>query len=186
MIAIGLLGIGALSLSSRATEVASGEQNLLWNLTQGDDPFQDAHFGATLGHAISDNGGITGLASIGVNMQDDGTLTVDDTKLSAVLGNHLSQVQNFFQSLKPAGFASNFAADLTQMTSSAGLIKSDLAQIAQQQKALADQISQLEDQLAVKQTRLIAQYSQVNAALQMFPMLMEQISGQLSVLSNNK
>jgi flagellar hook-associated protein 2 len=135
-------------------------------------------------YSISGNSGITGLASIGVNMQDDGTLTVDDTKLTSTISNDLPQVQNFFQSVTPAGFASNFAADLTQMTSSAGLIQSDLAQIAQTQKTLADQISQLEDQLAVKQTRLINQYSQVNAALQEFPMLMEEITGQLSALSN--
>jgi hypothetical protein len=44
----------------------------------------------------------------------------------------------------------------------------------------------LEDQLAVKQTRLIAQYSQVNAALQAFPLLMEQITSQLGILTNGK
>jgi flagellar hook-associated protein 2 len=137
-------------------------------------------------YAISDNGGITGLASIGVKMQDDGTLTVDDTKLSSVLSNNLAQVQNLFQSVTPAGFASNFAADLTQMTSSAGPINSDLAQIAKQQKTLTDQINQLEDQLAVKQTRLINQYSQVNAALQEFPLLMQEITGQLGILTNSK
>lgn len=137
-------------------------------------------------YAISDNGGITGLASIGVKMQDDGTLAVDDTKLSSVLSNNLGQVQNLFQSVTPAGFASNFAADLTQMTSSGGLINSDLAQIAQQQKTLTDQISNMEDQLAVKQTRLINQYSQVNAALQLFPLLMQQITGQLDILTTGK
>ena len=137
-------------------------------------------------YAISDNGGITGLASLGINMQDDGTLTVDDTKLSSVLGKNLAQVQNFFQSVTPAGFGSNFAADLTQMTSSAGPINTDLAQIAQQQKTLTDQISQLEDQLTVKQTRLINQYSQVNAALQEFPLLMEEITGQLNALTSSK
>jgi flagellar hook-associated protein 2 len=136
-------------------------------------------------YAISDNGGITGLASIGVKMQDDGTLTVDDTKLSSVLSNNLAQVQNLFQSVTPAGFASNFAADLTQMTSSAGPINTDLAQIAKQQKTLTDQINQLEDQLAVKQTRLINQYSQINAALQEFPLLMQEITGQLDALKSN-
>ena len=135
-------------------------------------------------YAIADNSGITGLASIGVNMQDDGTLTVDDTKLSSVLSGHLAQVQNLFQSVSPTGFASNFAFDLTQMNSTTGLINSDLTQIAKQQKTLADQISQLEDTLAVKQTLLINQYSQVNAALQQFPLLMQQITGQLSVLSD--
>ena len=137
-------------------------------------------------YAISDNGGITGLASIGVKMQDDGTLMVDDAKLASVLNNNLAQVQNLFQSIHPAGFASNFAADLGRMTSSAGPISTDLAQIALQQKTLTDQITHLEDQLAVKRTRLINEYSQVNAALQLFPVLMQQITGQLGILTNGK
>jgi flagellar hook-associated protein 2 len=136
-------------------------------------------------YSISGNGGITGLASIGVNMQDDGTLTIDDTKLSSVISNDLPQVQNFFQSVSPHGFGSNFATALTQMTSTGGPIRSDLAQIAKTQKTLADQISALEDQLAIKQKLLINQYSQVNAALQEFPLIMQQITGQLSSLSNN-
>ena len=137
-------------------------------------------------YAISDNGGITGLASIGVKMQDDGTLMVDDAKLASVLNNNLAQVQNLFQSIHPAGFASNFAADLGRMTSSAGPISTDLAQIALEQKTLTDQITHLEDQLAVKRTRLINEYSQVNAALQLFPVLMQQITGQLGILTNGK
>ena len=135
-------------------------------------------------YSISGNSGITGLASIGVNMQDDGTFTIDDAKLNDAITSHFAQVQNFFQSVTPAGFGSNFASDLTRMTSSQGPIQMDLAQITQTQKTLTNQINQLEDRLAVKQALLISQYSQVNAALQEFPMLMEEITGQLSSLTN--
>jgi flagellar capping protein FliD len=62
----------------------------------------------------------------------------------------------------------------------------DLNQFALTQKLLANQIDALEDRLAAKEKLLISQYSQVNAALQQFPMIMAQISSQLSFLSNGK
>lgn len=134
-------------------------------------------------YAISGNNGFANLASLGLDMQNDGTLTVDDAKLSDAIANHLADVQNFFQSASPVGFGANFSADLMRMNSSQGPIRLDLNQIAQAQRTLTDQINQLEDRLATKQTMLIKQYSQVNAALQAFPMLMAAIAGQLGVLS---
>jgi flagellar capping protein FliD len=62
----------------------------------------------------------------------------------------------------------------------------DLNQIAQTQKTLTNQIQQLEDRLAQKQIMLINQYSQVNAALQQFPLIMARITGQLSFLAGNR
>lgn len=136
-------------------------------------------------YSVSDNNGFVNLASMGIDMQNDGTLTVNDAKLSDALANHVSSIQNFFQSVSPIGFGSNFSTDLTQMTSSQGLIQMDLKQIAQAQNTLTDQINALEDRLAIKETLLIKQYSQVNAALQQFPLLMEQITGQLSILTKS-
>jgi flagellar hook-associated protein 2 len=136
-------------------------------------------------HYISGNNGFVNLASMGIDMQNDGTLTVDDAKLSDAISNHLSDVQNFFQSASPVGFGSNFATDLTQMTSSQGPIQMDLNQIMQEQSTLTDQINALEDRLAMKQTLLINEYSQVNAALQEYPLLMQQITGQLSALKSS-
>jgi flagellar hook-associated protein 2 len=136
-------------------------------------------------YSISDNNGFVNLASMGIDMQNDGTLKVDDAKLSDALGNHLSSVETFFQSVSPVGFGSNFSTDLTQMTSSQGRIQMDLKQISQAQNTLTDQINALEDRLAIKQTLLITQYSQVNAALQEFPLLMQQITGQLSALTKS-
>ncbi len=135
-------------------------------------------------YAITGNNGFINLAAMGVDMQNDGTLTVDDAKLSDAISNHVADIQNFFQSTRPTGFGSNFSTDLTNMVSSQGPIQLDLTEITQAQKTLTDQINQLEDRLAIKQTLLIKQYSQVNAALQQFPLLMQQITNQLSILTN--
>jgi flagellar hook-associated protein 2 len=137
-------------------------------------------------YSITGNNGFTGLASLGIKMQDDGSLTVDDTKLSEALAGHFTDVQNFFQSVAPSGFGSNFSSDLSKVSSSQGSIQMDLNQIAQTQKTLTNQIQQLEDRLAQKQIMLINQYSQVNAALQQFPLIMARITGQLSFLSGNR
>jgi flagellar capping protein FliD len=71
------------------------------------------------------------------------------------------------------------------MTSSQGPIQMDLNQITQEQSTLTDQIHALEDRLAMKQTLLINEYSQVNAALQEYPLLMQQITEQLSALKSS-
>jgi flagellar hook-associated protein 2 len=136
-------------------------------------------------YAISGNNGFVNLASMGIDMQNDGTLVVDDAKLSDAISNHFSDIQNFFQSASPVGFGSNFAPDLTQMTSSQGPIQMDLNQMAQSHNTLRDQINALEDRLALKQTLLINQYSQVNAALQQFPLLIQQITGLLSAVKTS-
>ena len=37
-------------------------------------------------YSLAGNNGLVNLASLGVNMNDDGTLTVDNTKLTNVIG----------------------------------------------------------------------------------------------------
>lgn len=101
-------------------------------------------------YSVAGNNGITGLASIGVNMNDDGSLTVDDTKLTDVLTSKFSNFQNFFQSAGPAGFANHFGTDLYALTDpSSGLISLSQSEISSTQKMLTQQINDFEDRLAV-------------------------------------
>ena len=124
------------------------------------------------------------LASLGVNMADDGTLSVDETQLDSALSGNYSDFQNFFQTAS-TGFAAHFSTSLNALTDSTqGLLNVDLTQNASQQKALSQQISDLEDRLAVQQQQLIQQYSQVDTALRMFPTIMAQLNSELSSLSS--
>lgn len=138
-------------------------------------------------YSISGNNGYVNLASLGVNMNNDGTLSVDADQLNDVLANHFSDFQNFFQSLAPdKGFGVNFSNDLRALNDSTnGAVSLDLSQIAATQTLLTNQIRDFEDRLAVRQKFLINQYSQVDAMLRQFPLIMQQLNSQLATLATS-
>lgn len=124
--------------------------------------------------------GIVGLASIGINMEDDGTLTVDGSKLDDSLANHYSDVQSMFQSTVSGSFGANFASDLNSLTSSnSGLLSANINENTQNQRDLTDRIADFEVRLDDRRTFLTNQYSQIDAMLRSYPLLLQQITGQL-------
>lgn len=140
--------------------------------------------------SISGNGGLVNLASLGINMNNDGTLTVGNTpsgqSMSQVLQASPKAFQAFFQNENSTGFANLFHQDLINLTDPTdGLIIVDLAQNKAQQKNLADSISKFEDQLSEQQKQLTNQFSQVSASLQAYPLLLQQVTQTLDTLSNS-
>jgi flagellar hook-associated protein 2 len=141
--------------------------------------------------SVPDNSGLVNLASLGINMNNDGTLTVGTTpagqSMSQVLAGNPQAFQNFFQNATSTGFANAFHADLRNLTDSIdGLINVDLAQNKAQQNNLADSIARFQDQLATQQKALTNQFALVNASLQTYPMLLRQITQTLSTLDSSK
>ena len=141
---------------------------------------------ADVTYSISGNNGYVNLASIGVDMANDGTLSVNNTTLDEVLANHFSDFKNFFQSLTgDTGFGYNFANDLTTLNDPiTGIINANLTQNTSVQNMLTDQINELEDRLVDRQKQLIDEYSRVDAMLRQFPMIMAQITSQLGVIQS--
>src|SRR6266478_3615405 len=131
---------------------------------------------AALTSSITGNNGITSLASLGVNLNNDGTLSVDSTKLTSVLSTQSGSVQNFLQT-PLTGFATQFASALTNLNS---ILNLDSQGITASSQSLSTQISDLQTALAAKQQNLILVYSKVNATLQELPLLQSQISQQLA------
>lgn len=137
-------------------------------------------------YSIKDNGGIVNLASLGIEMENDGTLTVDNTKLDSALSGQFSNVEAFFQSANSGSFGSNLSKDLAGLTSSTtGPLSLNLNENSASQKAIADQIDDFEDRLALRRQALTRQYSEVDTLLRQFPLLMAQITGQLGSLPSN-
>lgn len=139
-------------------------------------------------YSVSDNSGLVNLASLGINMNDDGTLTVGTTlsgeTMEQVLAGNPQAFQNFFQNATAAGFANVFHTDLINLTDpTQGLINVDLAQNQAQQNDVADSITNFQDQLAAQQKALTNQFSQVNAALQAYPLLLQQVTETLASMS---
>jgi flagellar hook-associated protein 2 len=121
------------------------------------------------------------LASMGINVADDGTLSIDSVTLNNALVSSPSDVQNFFQGTALNGFAASFSAALDNFTSpSHGAFTVDLKSINQTVSDLTDQISNYESgYIAAQQTLLTAMYSKAEIALQSLPSQMAQLNAQL-------
>jgi flagellar hook-associated protein 2 len=131
-------------------------------------------------YAISGNDGYVNLASLGINMNNDGTLTVDTSTLNNALANDPNAVLNFFQNSSLTGFGNNFNADLTNLTDpTTGILSVDLASNNAEQTSLTNQINDFQDLLNTQQQQLITEFSQVNASLEEYPFLLQEITSQL-------
>ncbi|HWP85367.1 MAG TPA: flagellar filament capping protein FliD [Terriglobia bacterium] len=134
-------------------------------------------------YSVAGNNGMETLASLGITVSNDGTLSADSAKLDDALSSNFASVQNFFQSLTPAGFARNFSTALAVLTDSVnGPLHIALKGIEQSNSSLADQIEALEDRLEVRRQILIDQFTRVDGALRQLPTLLGQISAQLNAL----
>jgi len=126
------------------------------------------------------NNSISNLESLGISLNNDGTLSVNQGTLATNLAGHFSDVQNFLQS-STNGFANNLDSLLTNLADpSAGTLGLDAKSLAQTSQDLGSHISDLQSNLAIKQASLILIYSQVNATLQELPLLQQQLSQQLA------
>jgi len=141
-------------------------------------------------YAVSGNSGLVNLASLGINMNDDGTLTVGSAPngqtMSQVLASNPTAVLNFFQNATSTGFANHFHTDLTNLTDpTLGVLNADLTQNKAEQQDLSTSITNFQTQLADQQKQLTAQFSQVNASLQEYPLLLQQVTEALGTLDGS-
>ena len=135
-------------------------------------------------YSISGNNGIVNLASMGVNMNNDGTLTIDSSALSSALASNYSAVQNFLQG-GTSGFSEQMGTVLQTINAPAtGILAIDSQSISNNSQDIASHISDLQAQLAVQEQTLTATYSQVNTVLQQLPLLLSQITQQLAGMSS--
>lgn len=133
--------------------------------------------------SISGNSGYVNLASIGVDMNDDGTLSINSSSLNAALASNFTAVQNLFQQVSPAGFAQNFDNNLLNMTDPvASPIAVDQQGIAQSTADLNQQIADFQARLDSQEQQLMQVYSGVAVTIQNLPTQLAQIQSQLGSL----
>lgn len=143
--------------------------------------------GALLGAASYSGGGsIPTLGTMGISMNDDGTLSVDSAVLGDALQNNFSAVQGFFQGSAFNGFANSLNTQLNIYTNpSQGAFTLDLTSIRTENSDLENQIDSYNLYLASERTRLQAQYSKADMLLQQLPNQMKQIDTLLGYNTNN-
>jgi flagellar hook-associated protein 2 len=142
---------------------------------------------ADAGFSITGNSGYVNLESLGINTNDDGTLTLgtnaEGLTFAQVLAANPTVVQNFFQNASGTGFANNFNTDLSNITNAtSGPLNAEVTQNEAEQQDLTTTINNFEVQLTAQSTQLTQQYDAVNASLQAYPLLLQEITQTLGTL----
>jgi flagellar hook-associated protein 2 len=127
------------------------------------------------------------LSSMGISVNNDGTLTADSATLNNALQNNYSDVQNFFQGASLNGFANSMDQQLTSFISPAdGAFTVDLSSISTEYKGLQTDISNFEtDYITPLKAQLTSEYSQAEILLQQLPTEMQQINTELGLNNNS-
>lgn len=143
--------------------------------------------GATGGTAVND--GLVNLASLGINMNNDGTLTVGSNvagqSFAQIAAANPTAVTNFFQNGSGTGFANSFNSDLTSLTDpTEGPLNVDVTQNQATEQTLTTNISNLQLQLSTQQAALTSEFDSVNASLQSYPLLLQEVTETLGTLGS--
>jgi flagellar hook-associated protein 2 len=127
------------------------------------------------------------LSSMGISVNNDGTLSVDSATLSNSLANNFNDVQNFFQGASLNGFANSLDQQLTNFISPAdGAFTLDLQSISSENTDLQNDINNFQtNYIAPLKTQLTSEYSQAEILLQQLPMEMQQINTELGYNNNS-
>jgi flagellar hook-associated protein 2 len=136
------------------------------------------------GYSVSGVGQYVNLQSLGVEMQNDGTLQINTDKLQTTLVNNYSDFQSFFQSTQ--GYGQAIGNMLTQITDpTQGTVALDVTGLQSQNADLSQQITDFQNRMTAVQQQLTAKYSELNVLLERYPSEMQDISSQLSALNPN-
>lgn len=151
---------------------------------------------SSLTYATSDptsvSSGLTNLAALGIDMNNDGTLTINQVATDThpafadVLATDPGGVQNFFQNSSSTGFANDLATQLTNLAApTTGVLSEDLTANQQQQQDITTDITNFQTQLAAQQAQLEQVFSQVNANLEQYPFTLQEVNAALGVLNSS-
>ncbi len=144
----------------------------------------------TTSDPTSASSGLSNLAALGIDMNDDGTLTVNqvgtdtDPSFADVLATNPGGVQNFFQNSSLTGFANNLNTQLAALAApTTGVLSEDLTANQNQQQDLTTEIDNFQTQLAAQKAQLDQVFSTVNATLEQYPFTLQEVNAALGTLS---
>lgn len=140
----------------------------------------------TLDYTYTPSSGTTtmpNLSSMGITVNNDGTLSVDSSALQSALSNNFSDVQNFFQGSSFNGFANSLDQQLTTFIApDNGAFTVDLRNMSSENTDLQTDITNFQtNYIQPLQTQLQSDYSQAEILLQQLPVQMRQINTELGL-----
>jgi flagellar hook-associated protein 2 len=169
------------SFVSAYNQMVNDTNNLYQGSLQGDFTLVTMQnmFSSLLNTPISGASGsdqVAYLAQVGVSLQKDGTLSLDDSALNTAIANNPSAVAKVFGNSNNDGFAQRFNTTINSLLGPQGLITSSTTTLNTDVKDENNRISQEQERLSTLQNSYLTQYSSLNSALAQ----MEQTSSSLS------
>jgi flagellar hook-associated protein 2 len=130
---------------------------------------------------------VPNLSSLGITVNTDGTLSVNNSTLSSALQNNFSDVQNFFQGSALNGFANTLDQQLTNFISPAdGAFTVDLQSISTETTGLQTDITNFQQNvIAPLKIQLQSEYSSAEIALQQLPAEIKNVDAELGNNNNS-
>ena len=131
-------------------------------------------------NTVSGNASFSSLSDLGITMNDDGTLSVDNTTLDNAAQNNASDLQQFMQASN--GFAATLQNSLNTMTDpTTGPLTVDTNNLKSTYTDLQNQINDIETQITSQHSNLVQQYSALNALLEDYPAQLQQVDTELGL-----
>jgi flagellar hook-associated protein 2 len=132
-------------------------------------------------YVASGNGGISTLGSLGISMNNDGTLSVDSTTLDNAVQNNTSAVQQFFEGTTLNGFSATLSNQLQGLTdSSDGAFTVEISSLQSNYNDLQDNITNFQDNyLTPLKASLTAEYDAAEIALQELSTTTQEVNAEL-------
>ncbi len=129
---------------------------------------------------MTGEGGVQALASLGVTTQKNGTLKIDDTKLTAALDSNYDQVAEYFAGDK--GLMTRLDNNLNGYLKSGGIFEQRTTALQSTLSNIDDQRDALDLRIAKVQERLVAQYTAMDQLVAQLQKTSESLTSQLASL----
>lgn len=141
---------------------------------------------SALGTASSGSGAVQYLSQLGITTGTDGKLSLDTTALGNALNSSFSDVQSFFQTAGNFGQSLVTAVNGLSSSSTYGAIRMALAQNSDEETRMNDNVSKLEERLALYETSMTSKLTTANQILQSIPQKLDEVQQIYDAITGTK
>jgi flagellar hook-associated protein 2 len=131
----------------------------------------------------SPSGSVSNLYQLGISVNPDGTLKLDNSVLDAELNSNYSDVVGFMQN--SGSFGQNFSATLNGLgnSNSTGLLTLALSENSSQESTLNDNVTNQNTLIATQQANLTSELNIANEELQAIPQQLDEMNELYSAMT---
>ncbi|RQO68204.1 flagellar protein [Aquitalea sp. FJL05] len=165
--AIGSAAAGTLKGDAALTSIRSQLSAVLQTPVSGADPLSSYAY----------------LSQVGIAIQKDGTLALDQSSFSKALASKPAAVANLFGNSSNTGFADRFNSTINNLLGPAGIIVTKQQDLSQNVSDETTHQTQLQTKVSSKQADYLHQYTSLNATLAKMQQSTSNLSGLLATSS---